>query len=101
MTETKEIDTNHTRGNDVQLFADVVGNMVSSIKTISVSGDGQHINQRHFQRDNILYINNAESADQGIYVCQGTDTKGSILFEYNANLLVAGITFHSHIRYSI
>ena len=73
MTETKEIDTNHTRGNDVQLVVDVVGNMVSGIKTISVSGDGRHINQRHFQRDNILYINNAESADQGIYVCQGRE----------------------------
>ena len=88
-------------GNDVQLVADVVGNMASGITTIWVRGDGQPINQRHYQRNNILYIRTAERADQGIYVCQGKDTRGSILFEYNANLLVAGITFHSHIRYSI
>ena len=88
-------------GNSVQLVADVVGNMASGINTIWVRGDGRQINQRHYQRNNILYINNAERADQGIYVCQGIDSRGSILFEYNANLLIAGIAYHSYTRYSV
>jgi len=76
-------------GNNVQLVADVIGNMSPGISTIWKRGDGQPINQRHYQQNNILYINNAERVDEGIYVCQGVDNRGSILFEYNANLRIA------------
>jgi len=76
-------------GNNVQLEADVVGNMAQGINTVWKRGDGFPINQRHYQQNSILYINNAERADQGIYVCQGIDSTGSILFEYNANLVIA------------
>ena len=77
-------------GNNVQLVADVIGNMSPGISTIWKRGDGQPINQRYYQQNNILYINNAERVDEGIYVCQGVDNRGSILFEYNANLRIAG-----------
>ena len=80
-------------GNNVQLEADVVGNMAQGINTVWKRGDGFPINQRHYQQNSILYINNAERADQGIYVCQGIDSTGSILFEYNANLVIAGMYF--------
>eukprot|EP00092_Neocalanus_flemingeri_P040829 GFUD01044448.1.p1 GENE.GFUD01044448.1~~GFUD01044448.1.p1 ORF type:complete len:511 (+),score=134.54 GFUD01044448.1:193-1533(+) len=63
--------------------------MAPGINTVWKRGDGVPINRRHSQQNNILYINNAERADQGIYVCQGVDTTGSILFEYNANLVIA------------
>merc|ERR1712106_1006735 len=76
-------------GNNVQLVADVIGNMSPGISTIWKRGNGQPINQRHYQQNNILYINNAERVDEGIYVCQGVDNRGSILFEYNANLRIA------------
>ena len=67
-------------GNDVQLVADVVRNMTSGIKTIWLRGDKLTFSKLTTQR---------------------AQTKASKcvkeLFEYNDNLLVAGILFHFHI----
>jgi len=76
-------------GNNIQLKADVVGNMASSINTVWRRGDGQAIDSRHYQRNNILYINSASPSDEGTYVCEGRDNSGNVVFEYNAILRIA------------
>jgi len=75
-------------GNSVELVADVIGTMSSSIQTAWRRQDGQPINSRHYPAGNKLQINSAEHADQGIYVCQGMDGRGNTIFEFNANLII-------------
>jgi len=76
-------------GNNVEITADILGNMAPGILTTWSRGDGREINARHYQRGNTLYIINAQYDDAGIYVCRGVDRRGNTLFNYNANLVIA------------
>lgn len=71
------------------LKADVVGNMAEGISVIWSRRDGRPINAKHRQRGSVLYIRNADSSDAGLYVCAGTDRRGSVVFEFMANLIIA------------
>jgi len=82
-------------GNSVELVADVIGNMSASIRTEWKRRDGRPINSRHYPAGNKLQINNADKDDQGIYVCQGLDNRGTTIFEFNANLIIQAMP---HVR---
>ena len=75
-------------GNNVKLVADIVGNL-ADIQTVWKKEGGQ-INGRHFQRGNTLYINNAQREDAGVYICQGRDSRGNVIFEYRAVVTISG-----------
>ena len=77
-------------GNNVEMTADVVGNMAPGIVTQWIRGDGRQVDTRHYQRGSTLYINNARREDAGVYICQGVDRRGNVLFQYRAVLVIAG-----------
>ena len=79
----------------MELVADVIGNMSASIRTEWKRRDGRPINSRHYPAGNKLQINNADKDDQGIYVCQGLDNRGTTIFEFNANLIIQGNIYDS------
>ena len=68
----------------------MIGNMSASIRTQWRRRDGQPINSRHYPAGNKLQINDADKEDEGIYVCQGMDNRGTTIFEFNANLIIQG-----------
>jgi len=76
-------------GNNVEITADILGNMAPGIITTWSRGNGIRIDSRHYQRGNTLFIINAQYDDAGIYVCRGVDRRGNTLFSYNANLVIA------------
>ena len=80
-------------GNNVEMSADVVGNMAPGIVTQWTRGDGRQVDSRHYQRDSTLYINNARREDAGVYICQGIDRRGNVLFQYRAVLVISGQCF--------
>ena len=51
--------------------------------------DGQ-INGRHFQQGNTLYVKNAQRKDAGVYICQGINSRGNVIFEYRAVVTISG-----------
>ena len=77
-------------GNNVEMTADVVGNMAPGIVTQWTRGDGRQVDSRHYQRGSTLYINTARREDAGVYICQGVDRRGNVLFQYRAVLVIAG-----------
>ena len=81
-------------GNNVEMSADVVGNMAPGIVTQWTRGDGRQVDSRHYQRDSTLYINNARREDAGVYICQGIDRRGNVLFQYRAVLVISGQCFY-------
>ena len=81
-------------GNNVEMSADVVGNMAPGIVTQWTRGDGRQVDSRHYQRDSTLYINNARREDAGVYICQGIDRRGNVLFQYRAVLVISGKCFN-------
>ena len=83
-------------GNNVKLVADIVGNF-ADIRTTWRKESGQ-ISGRHFQRGNTLYINNAQREDAGVYICQGRDSRGNVIFEYRAVVTISGMKVLSFIN---
>jgi hemicentin len=75
-------------GGDARLEADVVG-VVGGVRVVWRRQDGRPIPARHVQRDSVLYISAATRQDSGMYVCEGVDSRGTILFEFLANLVIA------------
>jgi len=76
------------RGGDMVLRADVVGN-VGGINIVWKRQDGRPIPSRHVQRDSVLYIRGATWEDAGYYVCEGVDSRGTSVFQFVANLVIA------------
>ena len=81
-------------GNNVEMTADVVGNLAPGIVTQWTRGDGRQVDSRHYQRGSSLYISNARREDAGVYICQGVDRRGNVLFQYRAVLVIAGEPFN-------
>ena len=75
-------------GQDFKLVADIVGNM-ADIRPVWKKEDGQ-INGRHFQQGNTLYVKNAQRKDAGVYICQGINSRGNVIFEYRAVVTISG-----------
>ena len=76
-------------GNNIRLEANVVGNM-PDIETVWKREDGGQINEKHYIQGNVLVITNAQREDAGVYVCQGLNSRGSVIFEYRALVIIAG-----------
>jgi len=76
------------RGGDMVLRADVVGN-VGGINVVWKRQDGRPIPSRHEQRDSVLYIRGATWEDAGYYICEGLDSRGTTIFQFVANLVIA------------
>ena len=76
-------------GNNVRLEVNMVGNM-ADIETVWKKEDGGQINERHYRQGSVLVINNAQREDAGVYICQGLNSRGSIIFEYRAVVIIAG-----------
>ena len=66
-----------------------MGNM-ADIVPVWKKEDGSQIDGRHYDQGSILYINNAQREDAGVYICQGVDSRGNVLFEYRAVVIIAG-----------
>ena len=55
--------------------------------------DGGRVDGRHQQRGGTLLIRGARREDAGVYICQGRDTRGAVIFQYRAELVIAGGPF--------
>ena len=76
-------------GNDARLEADVVGELAGGVTIVWSREDGRPIPGRHVQRGSVLYIRTAQGSDAGLYVCRGSDGRGTELFRFLANLVIA------------
>ena len=76
-------------GQNLQLVADIVGNM-ADIRPVWRKEDGQMGDGRHYQQGNTLYIKNVQREDAGVYICQGLNSRGNVIFEHRAVLIISG-----------
>ena len=42
------------------------------------------------QAGNTLYVKNAKREDAGVYICQGINSRGNVIFEYRAVVTISG-----------
>ena len=76
-------------GQNLRLVADIVGNM-ADIRPVWKKEDGEMGDGRHYQQGNTLYIKNVQREDAGVYICQGLNSRGNVIFEHRAVLIISG-----------
>ena len=75
-------------GGDLRLEAEVVGQL-SGLSVMWRRQDGRPLPPRHTQQGGVLYLQQVDRQDAGVYICHGVDTRGVTVFEFLANLVIA------------